>query len=104
MLLESRDSDCRIAFNYRASCSVTPPAAGRSIRHVHFEGLDHDPASGVRYAASIPADKAVSPTGDVLLAYELNGHPISRCGQCSVCCAAACIRTPLTAGEMQVMH
>ena len=29
--------------------------------------------SGEAYGASIPVDKAMSPVGDVLLAYEMNG-------------------------------
>ena len=45
---------------------------------MHFVGLDADPASGVTYAASIPADRAMDPGGDVLLAYEMNGGPIPR--------------------------
>jgi sulfite oxidase len=43
---------------------------------VHFSGLDADPASGTRYAASIPADIALRPHRDVLLAWALNGAPI----------------------------
>ncbi|KAJ3118330.1 hypothetical protein HDU96_002487 [Phlyctochytrium bullatum] len=39
------------------------------VRHVHFEGAEG-------YGASIPLSKAVSPTGDVLLAYEMNGEPL----------------------------
>lgn len=47
------------------------------IRHVIFEGLDTDPASEP-YGASIPIEKATDPRGDVLLAYEMNGQPLSR--------------------------
>ncbi|XP_039283083.1 sulfite oxidase, mitochondrial, partial [Nilaparvata lugens] len=46
-------------------------------QHVQFEGLDTDPAN-VPYAASIPIEKAMDPRGDVLLAYEMNGAPLSR--------------------------
>lgn len=46
------------------------------LRHVHFEGCDTDPAAGTNYAASIPADKALDPRADVLLAWALNGEPI----------------------------
>ncbi|XP_055699401.1 sulfite oxidase, mitochondrial isoform X1 [Phlebotomus papatasi] len=46
-------------------------------KHVHFEGLDTDPTS-TYYAASIPLAKAMDPRGDVLLAYEMNGQPLSR--------------------------
>jgi len=39
------------------------------IKHVIFEGLDD-------MQASIPIEKALSPYGDVLLAYEMNGEPL----------------------------
>lgn len=42
-----------------------------------FEGLDADIA-GERYGASIPIAKAMDPHGGVLLAYEMNGKPLSR--------------------------
>lgn len=45
--------------------------------HVHFVGLDTDPTY-TAYAASIPLGKAIDPRGDVLLAYEMNGKPLSR--------------------------
>jgi len=44
-----------------------PGAAG--VEHVHFEGAES-------LTASIPVDKAMSSTGDVLLAYEMNGEPV----------------------------
>ena len=47
------------------------------LRHVRFEGLDTDPTSSP-YGASIPLSKAMDPRGDVLLAYEMNGEPLSR--------------------------
>ncbi|GFR42777.1 hypothetical protein Agub_g3739 [Astrephomene gubernaculifera] len=47
------------------------------VRHIHFEGFDRDPASGEVYGASIPIRKALSYGGDVLLAYEMNGQPLS---------------------------
>lgn len=47
----------------------------QDFRHVQFEGLDHD-LSGDHYGASIPIDKALSPDGDVLLAFEMNGEPL----------------------------
>ena len=40
-------------------------------------GLDKD-IGGEAYAVSIPIEKAVSRGGDVLLAYEMNGQPLSR--------------------------
>ena len=46
------------------------------IEHVHLEGLDSNPLTGERYGGSIPASKAMSPTGDCLLAYEMNGVDI----------------------------
>lgn len=48
-----------------------------SIQHVQFEGLDTDPAN-VPYGASIPIEKALDPRGDVLLAYKMNGEPLTR--------------------------
>eukprot|EP00418_Pyrodinium_bahamense_P062864 CAMPEP_0179095684 /NCGR_PEP_ID=MMETSP0796-20121207/43945_1 /TAXON_ID=73915 /ORGANISM="Pyrodinium bahamense, Strain pbaha01" /LENGTH=646 /DNA_ID=CAMNT_0020793379 /DNA_START=99 /DNA_END=2039 /DNA_ORIENTATION=+ len=39
------------------------------IKHVVFHGLDD-------MQASIPIEKALSPYGDVLLAYEMNGEPL----------------------------
>ncbi|XP_033324894.2 sulfite oxidase [Megalopta genalis] len=45
--------------------------------HVQFEGSDVDP-SGAPYGASIPISKAMDPRADVILAYEMNGQPISR--------------------------
>ena len=48
----------------------------RSLRHVQFEGLDE--AGGTNYGASIPIDKAWDPKGDVLVAFEMNGEPLTR--------------------------
>ncbi|XP_052860479.1 sulfite oxidase, mitochondrial [Anopheles cruzii] len=45
--------------------------------HVQFEGLDTDPTS-TAYGASIPLAKAMDPRGDVILAYEMNGQPLTR--------------------------
>eukprot|EP00191_Tetraselmis_sp_GSL018_P024677 CAMPEP_0177625942 /NCGR_PEP_ID=MMETSP0419_2-20121207/30380_1 /TAXON_ID=582737 /ORGANISM="Tetraselmis sp., Strain GSL018" /LENGTH=475 /DNA_ID=CAMNT_0019126945 /DNA_START=25 /DNA_END=1448 /DNA_ORIENTATION=- len=42
-----------------------------------FVGLDTG-ATGERYEASIPIEKAMSVYGDVLLAYEMNGEPLPR--------------------------
>ncbi|MEW5307520.1 MAG: hypothetical protein WDW36_009909 [Sanguina aurantia] len=46
--------------------------------HIHFVGLDSDSTSGEVYGTSIPIDKALGRHGDVLLAYEMNGQPLSR--------------------------
>ncbi|PNW83825.1 hypothetical protein CHLRE_04g217929v5 [Chlamydomonas reinhardtii] len=48
-----------------------------AVRHIHFEGLDKDPATGDVYGASIPLSRALSPECDVLLAYEMNGAPLN---------------------------
>lgn len=46
---------------------MTPQSAKRDgVKHVIFEGMDD-------MQASIPIEKALSPYGDVLLAYEMNG-------------------------------
>ncbi|XP_046981102.1 sulfite oxidase-like [Schistocerca americana] len=46
-------------------------------QHVQFEGLDTD-VSNMPYGASVPFEKAIDPRNDVLLAYEMNGEPLSR--------------------------
>jgi sulfite oxidase len=43
--------------------------SARGIEHVVFHGLDD-------MQASIPIEKALSPFGDVLIAYEMNGEPL----------------------------
>ncbi|XP_054728446.1 sulfite oxidase, mitochondrial isoform X2 [Anastrepha obliqua] len=45
--------------------------------HVILEGADLDPTSHP-YGASIPLSKAMDERGDVILAYEMNGEPLSR--------------------------
>nr|XP_012141398.1 PREDICTED: probable sulfite oxidase, mitochondrial [Megachile rotundata] len=45
--------------------------------HIQFEGYDLDP-SGTPYGASIPISKAMDPKADIILAYEMNGKPISK--------------------------
>ena len=45
-------------------------AEARGIKHVVFEGAD-----GME--ASIPLEKAMSEYGDVLMAYEMNGAPVT---------------------------
>nr|XP_014278403.1 sulfite oxidase isoform X2 [Halyomorpha halys] len=57
-----------------AALGVTGNVEGK---HVQFEGLDYDP-SGSYYGSSIPLYKALDKRGDVLLAYEMNGQPLSR--------------------------
>lgn len=47
------------------------------ILHVQFEALDKGP-DNVPYGASVPADIALNPKGDVILAYEMNGEPLPR--------------------------
>jgi len=46
-------------------------------RHVIFEGLDMEPDGG-HFGASITIEKAIDPRADVLLAYEMNGEPLTR--------------------------
>nr|XP_027195241.1 probable sulfite oxidase, mitochondrial isoform X2 [Dermatophagoides pteronyssinus] len=46
-----------------------------SIKHVQFEGLDLD-ATSAPYGASVPADKALDPNAEFILAYEMNGEPL----------------------------
>lgn len=47
------------------------------VRHIQFEGADHD-ITGSTYGASIPVESALSSERDVLVAYEMNGVPIPR--------------------------
>ncbi|XP_046685969.1 sulfite oxidase, mitochondrial [Homalodisca vitripennis] len=47
------------------------------VRHIQFDGLDTD-VTNVPYGASIPVEKGMDPRGDVLLAYEMNGEPLTR--------------------------
>ncbi|RWS17559.1 putative sulfite oxidase-like protein [Dinothrombium tinctorium] len=47
------------------------------IKHVQFDGLDQDPA-GQPYGASIPADIALDPKSQFILAYEMNDEEIPR--------------------------
>ncbi|CAG2063071.1 unnamed protein product, partial [Timema podura] len=48
-----------------------------SVKHVIFEGLDSD-SKKRNYCTSIPIERAIDPDCDVLLAYEMNGKPLSR--------------------------
>jgi len=53
------------------ACGLDPadPQVMAQLQHVQFEGVD-----GTK--ASVPAEKAVSISGDVLVAYEMNGEPL----------------------------
>lgn len=57
------------------AAGLHPGAEG--VRHVQFEGADADGA-GQAYAASIPVHRALDTRADVLLAYEMNGAPLTR--------------------------
>ena len=46
------------------------------VEHIQFEGLDSD-ISGTCYGASIPVNKAMSRSDDVILAYEMNGRCVA---------------------------
>mmetsp|Transcript_16638 Transcript_16638/g.35998 ORF Transcript_16638/g.35998 Transcript_16638/m.35998 type:complete len:572 (-) Transcript_16638:113-1828(-) len=48
------------------------------VAHIHFVGLDQDADTKEVYAASVPVEVAMNPAGDVLLAYEMNGEPLTR--------------------------
>lgn len=45
--------------------------------HVEFIGLDYSKVANDHYGCSIPLRKALDPNEDVLLAYELNGKPLT---------------------------
>ena len=55
-----------------ADAGLTAADAQSWLRHVHFEGADGPPS----YAVSVPADAALDPRKDVLLAWAMNGAPI----------------------------
>eukprot|EP01012_Entosiphon_sulcatum_P005367 TRINITY_DN12371_c0_g1_i2.p1 TRINITY_DN12371_c0_g1~~TRINITY_DN12371_c0_g1_i2.p1 ORF type:complete len:549 (-),score=49.93 TRINITY_DN12371_c0_g1_i2:25-1671(-) len=46
-------------------------------QHVQFEGLDKD-ATNATYGASVPIRTILDPYGDVLLAWNMNGAPLTR--------------------------
>uniref|UniRef100_A0A1B6LRG4 Sulfite oxidase n=1 Tax=Graphocephala atropunctata TaxID=36148 RepID=A0A1B6LRG4_9HEMI len=46
------------------------------VKHIKFKGMDTD-VINVPYGASIPVEKGMNPRGDVLLAYEMNGEPLT---------------------------
>lgn len=48
-----------------------------NIKHVQFEGLDCD-MSGQAYGASISSDLALDQNKNVIIAYEMNGKPLTR--------------------------
>lgn len=78
---------------------LSDEAIARTVRHIQFEGLDCDPVTGTRYAASIPADRAMDPHADVILAYEMNGKELTRSVLWSmgvVACFGDCPPTPPT--------
>lgn len=60
------------------AAGVKEEEVGKTIQHLHFEGLDSDPVAGTVYAASIPADTGMDARGDCLLALEMNGAPLTR--------------------------
>jgi hypothetical protein len=66
---------------HRAHCrpsGVKERFEDQALQHVQFEGLDKD-LTNQNYGASVPMDKAMSPRGDVILAFEMNGKPLPRC-------------------------
>lgn len=51
--------------------------AAEDCKHVQFVGLDKD-ITGSTYGASVPAEIALDPRAEVLIAFEMNGEPIPR--------------------------
>jgi sulfite oxidase len=47
------------------------------VEHVVFEGLDKD-LTNATYGASVSLETAYSPQSEVIVAYEMNGEPLSR--------------------------
>jgi len=58
-------------------CGMDEEMTAQTLQHIQFEGWDMDMA-GEAYGASIPIEKAMRNTGDVLLAFEMNGEPLPR--------------------------
>lgn len=52
------------------------PEKSSEVEHIQFEGYDNDGA-GTMYGASIPVHRATNAHFDVLLAFEMNGQPLS---------------------------
>jgi sulfite oxidase len=48
------------------------------VKHVQFEGLDHDPHMKAPYGGSISIHRAIDPKKDVLLAFQMNGQDLPR--------------------------
>lgn len=48
-----------------------------TMKHVWFDGSD-ETEDGMSYGVSIPIEKAVSPRGDCLLTWEMNGEPLPK--------------------------
>ncbi|KAF8941667.1 hypothetical protein BGZ58_000003 [Dissophora ornata] len=63
----------------RSTASVPEDLHHEMIRnfHVSFEADDHVKEDAC-YGSSIPLRKAMDPLGDVILAYEMNGQPLTR--------------------------
>ncbi|CAG0918713.1 unnamed protein product [Notodromas monacha] len=57
--------------------SVGVDPAKVKATQIQFDGYDTDP-TGKTYGASVPADKALDPKSEVILAYEMNDEPLSR--------------------------
>lgn len=59
-------------------CRFVVPLTGGSNTTRTFGGTGLDRDLTTCYGSSIPASTAVDPTGDVILAFEMNGEPIPR--------------------------
>jgi sulfite oxidase len=60
-------------------CGVDEALAEKlGVEHVVSEGADVDGTSGTAYSTSIPRSKAFGVSGDVLLAFEMNGETLPR--------------------------
>lgn len=61
-----------------SSCKFIPKDIENNLFYeiAKFEGLDTDPAN-VPYGASVPVEKLMNPLCDMILAYEMNGEPLT---------------------------
>jgi len=68
----------RLADVLREEFGLTLESARQlGVKHVHFSGLDTDPATpSTHYAASVPVELALDPQNEAVLAYEMNGETL----------------------------
>ena len=71
------NTPCTHTHGYIAPPYITLTHIATQLKHVIFEGCDHD-GMNTTYATSIPIEMAMDPRRDVLLCTEMNDHPLPR--------------------------